>query len=68
VSFDTAGLAHGRYWGTLVVESNDPDTPQVDVPVSLSVPDPAHRPGLCLGSACAIRGRSGHLPGRRRRQ
>ena len=42
VTFDSTGLAPGLYAGDLLVNSNDPDTPQVDVPVSLTVLEPVH--------------------------
>jgi PKD repeat protein len=37
VTFDSNGLTPGLYTGDLQVHSNDPDTPHVDVPVSLTV-------------------------------
>lgn len=37
VTFNSIGLSAGTYTGTLSVLSNDPTTPQVDVPVSLTV-------------------------------
>jgi hypothetical protein len=37
VTFDAAGLALGIYQGLLQVESNDPVTPQVSIPVTLTV-------------------------------
>jgi hypothetical protein len=37
VTFDATGLAPGIYSGVLCVQSNDPDTPLVEVPVSLVV-------------------------------
>jgi hypothetical protein len=37
VTFDSTGLAQGTYDGIICVESNDPDTPLVEVPVSLTV-------------------------------
>ena len=39
VAFDSTGLAVGAYYGDLVVDSNDPDEPVVDVPVDLTVED-----------------------------
>jgi hypothetical protein len=39
VVFDTATLATGIYTGSLCVNSNDPDTASVAVPVTLTVPD-----------------------------
>lgn len=37
VTFDATGLAPGTYSGVLCVQSNDPDTPLVEVPVSFVV-------------------------------
>ncbi len=37
VTFDTLDLAAGVYTSTLQVDSNDPDTPRIDVPVTLTV-------------------------------
>jgi len=37
VSFDSTGLPFGEYTGNLLVESNDPDEPEVMVPVTLLV-------------------------------
>ena len=37
VTFDSTGLGAGTYNGSLDVESNDPDTPLVNVPVTLEV-------------------------------
>jgi PKD repeat protein len=37
VTFDSTGLARGPYTGNLLVDSNDPDTPQVAVPVQMTV-------------------------------
>ena len=39
VTFDSNGLAVGSYFGNLVIDSNDPDEPQVVVPVQLDVID-----------------------------
>jgi PKD repeat protein len=46
VTFDSTGLTPGTYLGGLLVNSNDPDTPQVYVPVSLTVLDPVHDAGF----------------------
>ncbi len=40
VTFDSTGLAPGTYTGTLQVNSNDTQTPQIDVPVTLTVAGP----------------------------
>ncbi|GIK57656.1 MAG: S8 family serine peptidase [Chloroflexi bacterium] len=37
VTFDSTGLSAGDYTGLLCVDSNDPDTPRVEVPVTLTV-------------------------------
>jgi hypothetical protein len=39
VTFDSTGLAVGAYYGDLLIDSNDPDEPAVDVPVDLAVQD-----------------------------
>lgn len=41
VTFDSTGLAEDTYLGDLVIASNDPDEPEVDVPVSLTVGEAA---------------------------
>jgi hypothetical protein len=38
LTFDTTGLASGVYTTTLRLVSDDPDQPQIDLPVTLSVP------------------------------
>lgn len=42
VTFDAADLPPGPYTAQLIVASNDPDAPEVLVPVFLSVPEPVH--------------------------
>ena len=42
VIFDAAGLFPGPYMAHLIVASDDPDTPEVEVPVFLSVPEPVY--------------------------
>jgi len=37
VTFDSTGLELGTYTGSLNVESNDPDTPIINIPVTLTV-------------------------------
>jgi len=37
VTFDSTEIQPGDYFGDLLVESNDPDQPQVTIPVSLTV-------------------------------
>ena len=49
VNFDAAELPEGDYFGQLTFNSNDPDTPQLDIPVTMTVlnqtaPPPA--PGM----------------------
>lgn len=44
VTFDSTGLAVGTYNGTLCVESNDPVTPLVQVPLTLTVDDTVLQP------------------------
>lgn len=41
ITFDSSGLADGSYSANVCVESNDPDTPTVTVPLSLAVCSPA---------------------------
>ncbi len=43
VTFDSTGLTDGEYNGTLCVNSNDPVTPQVQVPVTLTVESSAEQ-------------------------
>ena len=40
VTFDSTGLALGEYSGSLLLESNDPDQPEIVVPVTLNVVEP----------------------------
>ena len=40
VSFDSTGLALGDYFGNFLISSNDPVTPELSVPVQLSVVEP----------------------------
>lgn len=42
VTFDAAGLFPGPHMARLIVASDDPDTPEVEVPVFLSVPEPVY--------------------------
>jgi uncharacterized repeat protein (TIGR01451 family) len=46
VTFDSTGLALGDYLGNLVITSNDPDTPEVTIPVQLTVLEPATIAGV----------------------
>lgn len=52
VTFDTTGMVPGDYAATLCVDSNDPATPLVEVPVSLTVEPPELL--LCNGPAIAF--------------
>jgi hypothetical protein len=51
VTFDSTGLATGVYTATLCVNSNDADTPQIAVPVEMTVFDPTY--GVQSGTADA---------------
>ena len=42
VTFDSTGLALGEYQASLDISSNDPQTPSVEIPVTLSVVENAH--------------------------
>ncbi|MBK8984913.1 MAG: choice-of-anchor J domain-containing protein [Chloroflexi bacterium] len=42
VTFDSTGLTTGVYTGTLCISSNDPVTPLVTVPLTLTVADPTY--------------------------
>ena len=42
VTFDSTGLSDGTYTGNLCIESNDPDEPVVEVPVTLEVDNAPH--------------------------
>ncbi len=44
VTFDSTGLIDGEYTADLIISSNDPYTPQVTVPVSLTVGEPTPIP------------------------
>ncbi len=41
VTFDSTGLAAGDYFTWLLITSNDPDTPEITIPVQLTVLEPA---------------------------
>jgi uncharacterized repeat protein (TIGR01451 family) len=41
VTFDSTGMALGEYYGDLGVNSNDPDTPVITLPVTMTVAIPA---------------------------
>lgn len=51
VGFDSTGLSAGVYTGTLCVNSDDPNMPLVEVPVDLTVTDPAPEPLVCNAAA-----------------
>jgi hypothetical protein len=42
VTVDAMGLELGEYYAWLVVDSNDPDTPEVTIPVTMTVEEPAN--------------------------
>lgn len=44
VTFDSTGLVYGEYTADLIITSNDPYTPSVTVPVSLTVAEPTPTP------------------------
>ncbi len=46
LTFDSAGLGAGTYAGSLLVNSNDPDTPQVALAVQLKVLEPVSGTGF----------------------
>lgn len=51
VEYDSTGLAPGTYNGDLCIGSNDPDEPEVSVPVTLEVNSPAApEPLVCNGT------------------
>ncbi|MCO5195387.1 MAG: immune inhibitor A [Anaerolineae bacterium] len=54
VTFDSTGLADGTYEGALCVESNDPVTPLVEVPVSLTVETPVGADLVCNNDPIAF--------------
>ena len=37
----TAPITPGDYYANLIVDSNDPDTPEITIPVTMTVPEPA---------------------------
>ncbi|MGC9025181.1 MAG: PKD domain-containing protein, partial [Chloroflexia bacterium] len=41
VTFDATGMAPGDYLAALLIQSNDPDTPEVTIPVTMTVLEPA---------------------------
>ena len=54
VTLDSTGLASGTYDGTLCVESNDPVTPLVEVPVTLTVEAPVADDLVCNSGVIAF--------------
>jgi hypothetical protein len=54
VSIDTTGLAEGDYSAEIIISSNDPDEPEVIVPVTLHVGDCVDEPSPELGFASLI--------------
>ncbi|MBE2201473.1 MAG: hypothetical protein IAE79_22870, partial [Anaerolinea sp.] len=59
VTFNSAGLATGVYTGTLCVNSNDPVTPLVTVPVTMTVVDPVY--GVVMSADMAAAGDVGTM-------
>jgi hypothetical protein len=49
VTFDSAGLSTGVYNGSLCVNSDDPTTPLVVVPLTLTVTGPGNTPPIAFG-------------------
>ncbi|MBE0639072.1 MAG: T9SS type A sorting domain-containing protein [Bacteroidales bacterium] len=62
VNFDSNDLENGTYYGNVKVESNDPDMPEVNVPVTLNVGSGfplaltvvANPPTICLGESTQL--------------
>jgi subtilisin-like proprotein convertase family protein len=55
LNYDSTGLAPGTYTGNLCIGSNDPDEPEVIVPVTLEVEQPAGpEPLTCNGTPVAF--------------
>ena len=57
--FDATGLANGLYEAQLFIESNDPDLPMTEVPVTLTVTDllvtvTADKENICYGSGTTL--------------
>jgi hypothetical protein len=60
VIFDSTSLATGVYTGTLCVQSNDPDTPEVLAPVTMTVGTPSY--GVAVGpESAAMSGAPGEV-------
>ncbi|MDX1435439.1 MAG: choice-of-anchor J domain-containing protein [Anaerolineales bacterium] len=57
VGFDSTGFSTGTYTGTLCVESNDPVTPRVKVPVTMTVAAPSY--GVALAGNQSLVGTVG---------
>jgi subtilisin-like proprotein convertase family protein len=54
VTFDSTGYAAGTYTGTLCVNSNDPDTPLVEVPVEMVVTDVVVNPAIVVTATVGL--------------
>jgi subtilisin family serine protease len=62
IMFNSEDLEEGTYYGTVVIESNDPDAPMVEVPVTLNVGDgfplsvnvSADPSTLCMGESSQL--------------
>lgn len=59
LNFDATGLENGLYEAGLFIESNDPDNPSMEIPVTLTVTDllitvTADKESICLGSGTTL--------------
>ena len=54
VTFDSTGYPAGTYTGTLCVNSNDPDTPLVEVPVEMVVTDVVINPAIVVTATVGL--------------
>jgi len=61
VTFDSTGLAVGSYFGNLSIKSNDPDQPEVIVPVTLNVTEGGNTLHLNATRAYGQFGPPGHV-------
>jgi hypothetical protein len=59
VVFDSTGMLSGTYTGTLCIDSNDPVTPRVTVPLTMTVEDPSY--GVDLSGDDAMSGAPGEV-------
>jgi hypothetical protein len=62
IMFDSQDLEEGTYYGNVYVSSNDPDAPQVNIPITLNVGDgfplginvSATPPTICVGESSVL--------------